>query len=144
MNAKSSKERPYIVKVLVILNIFVVLFSILLIAAFTSLFSTVGLGLMPISVIGIWSIYYILMAYGLWNGKSWAWSLTMFFSILSLLGLIVLPIQATLNLTKALTESIDIIFAVAVIYGLTRPQVKTFFGKEKYSLLDWYLGRKKT
>lgn len=157
-----AKERPLIVKILVILNIFSVLFSFALLAAFSSSSSSFTLILVG-PIVGLVGIYYIAISYGLWKGKSWAWSLTMFFSILSLLGLIVYPIRAIIDLInqyelgrwggsglspsigpiEILAASINVIFTVAIIYALTRPRVKAFFGKQKYSLVDWFLGRKK-
>jgi hypothetical protein len=60
-----------------------------------------------------------LLAYGLWTGKGWAWTLTLIFSIIGiLLGLVSLP-----------TGIITILINVLILYYLTRPHVKAFFGK---------------
>jgi hypothetical protein len=60
-----------------------------------------------------------LLAYGLWTGKGWAWTLTFIFSIIGiLLGLISLP-----------SGIISILINVLILYYLTRPHVKAFFGK---------------
>ncbi len=60
-----------------------------------------------------------LLAYGLWTGKGWAWTLTFVFSIIGiLLGLISLP-----------SGIITILINALILYYLTRPHVKAFFGK---------------
>ncbi|MEM2928510.1 MAG: hypothetical protein QXP60_06065 [Nitrososphaerota archaeon] len=60
-----------------------------------------------------------LLAYGLWTGKGWAWTLTLIFSIIGiLLGLVSLPVGI-----------ITILINVVILYYLTRPHVKAFFGK---------------
>lgn len=60
-----------------------------------------------------------LLAYGLWTGKGWAWTLTFIFSIIGiLLGLVSLP-----------AVIITILINVVILYYLTRPHVKAFFGK---------------
>jgi hypothetical protein len=60
-----------------------------------------------------------LLAYGLWTGKGWAWTLTFIFSIIGmLLGLVSLPFGI-----------IIILIDVLILYYLTRPHVKAFFGK---------------
>ncbi|MEM3406109.1 MAG: hypothetical protein QXY18_01695 [Nitrososphaerota archaeon] len=60
-----------------------------------------------------------LLAYGLWTGKGWAWTLTFIFSIIGiLLGLVSLP-----------AGIITILINIVILYYLTRPHVKAFFGK---------------
>jgi hypothetical protein len=59
------------------------------------------------------------IAYGLLKGNSWVWILCSVFAIIGIvLGLILLPIGI-----------IPIIFDTIIIYYLTRPHVKEFFGK---------------
>jgi uncharacterized membrane protein HdeD (DUF308 family) len=68
-------------------------------------------------------IAYLVMAYGLWNGRGWAWTITL---ILSVIGIIVAI--ATI-VTQNYTAVINIIIHGVVIYYLYRPNVKAFFGK---------------
>jgi uncharacterized membrane protein HdeD (DUF308 family) len=68
-------------------------------------------------------IAYLVMAYGLWNGRGWAWTITL---ILSVIGIIVAI--ATI-VTQNYTAVINVIIHGVVIYYLYRPNVKAFFGK---------------
>jgi uncharacterized membrane protein (DUF2068 family) len=90
-----------------------------------------GLVSILIPVIGIFigsglfilGLAYFLMAYGLWNGKSWAWTLTL---ILSGIGIIV-------GIGSIVVGNIGSIFHIIInaiiIYYLYRPNVKAFFDK---------------
>jgi hypothetical protein len=91
-----------------------------------------GLGtLIVIPLIGIFigsglfilGLAYFLMAYGLWKGRSWAWTLTL---ILSGIGIIV-------GIGSIIVGNIGSIFHIiinaVVIYYLYRPNVKSFFNK---------------
>ena len=67
-------------------------------------------------IIGIISF---AVAYGYMNGLGWAWTLGLIIAVLALiLGLISLP-----------SGVISILLEVLIIYYLTRPHVKRFFGK---------------
>ncbi|MFZ0556094.1 MAG: DUF2127 domain-containing protein [Nitrososphaeraceae archaeon] len=90
-----------------------------------------GLGTLLIPLIGIFigsglfilGLAYFLMAYGLWNGKSWAWTLTL---ILSGIGIIV---GIGSIVVGNLGSIFHIIINVIIIYYLYRPNVKAFFDK---------------
>lgn len=70
------------------------------------------------AVAAIIGILYFIDAYGLWNGKSWAWWLTIILSVIGIIGgLISLP-----------SGIISIIINILIIYYFTRPHVKEFFG----------------
>ena len=58
-----------------------------------------------------------IFAWGIWNGKGWAWTLTLIFTILGLIGALI-----SFNIISLLID-------VIILYYLTRPQVKAFFGK---------------
>lgn len=59
------------------------------------------------------------IAWGFWIGASWSWSLAISLSILGIiLGLLTLP-----------AGIITILINIAVICYLTRPHVKSYFGK---------------
>jgi Predicted membrane protein (DUF2127) len=91
-----------------------------------------GLGtLILIPLIGIFigsglfilGLAYFLMAYGLWKGKGWAWTLTL---ILSGIGIIVgIGSIVVGNLGSIFHTIINAI----IIYYLYRPNVKAFFNK---------------
>jgi len=60
-----------------------------------------------------------LIAYGLWTGQGWAWTLCLILSIISL-------ILSILSLPGGI---IGLIIDILILYYLTRPHVKAFFGK---------------
>lgn len=70
----------------------------------------------------------LLLAYGLWGGRSWAWTVTL---VLSTIGLVLW----LSNIFEIITISpstfwgsiINIVIYLAIIFYLTRPQVKAFF-----------------
>lgn len=58
------------------------------------------------------------VTYGYWNGFSWAWTLGLVITILALF------------ISLVSTNWVGIIIEGLIIYYLTRPHVKRFFGKE--------------
>jgi uncharacterized membrane protein HdeD (DUF308 family) len=79
----------------------------------------VGIGIVLIAL----GIAYLVMAYGLWSGKGWAWTITL---ILSVIGIIVAIVSIAAGNVGAI---LSIIIHAVVIYYLYRPNVKAFFGK---------------
>jgi len=79
----------------------------------------IGIGFILLAL----GIAYIVMAYGLWNGRGWAWTITL---ILSVIGIIVALVSIAAGNVAAIA---NIIIHGIVIYYLYRPNVKTFFGK---------------
>ena len=77
----------------------------------------VGIGLV---VLGI---AYLVMAYGLWRGKRWAWTITM---VLSFIGI---ALGAVSIVTGNIAAIFNLIINAIVLYYLYRPHVKVFFGK---------------
>lgn len=69
----------------------------------------------------IFGMVTFILAYGLWNGRSWAWIWTLIFSIV---GLIISIIGITVGV-----GIIGIVIYAIIIYYLTRARVKAFFGK---------------
>jgi hypothetical protein len=75
-------------------------------------------------VMVILALMNFIIAYGYWNGLSWSWTLGLIFAVLGiLLGLITLP-----------GGLLRVILDAVIIYYLTRPYVKAFFGKEPFSI----------
>jgi hypothetical protein len=69
-------------------------------------------------------ILYLAVGIGFFRGDGWAW----------ILGIIVSIIALVRNVIEAVTTSVifalpGIIFALIIIYYLTRPHVKAYFGK---------------
>ena len=70
----------------------------------------------------------LLLAYGLWMGKSWAWIVTL---VLALIGIVfwlsnILEI-ITIAPSTVWGSIVNIVLYIVLIFYLTRPQVKAFF-----------------
>jgi uncharacterized membrane protein HdeD (DUF308 family) len=112
---ESQKHRPLGVTIVAILT-----------AIGGLIFLSSGLGLLIIGfgfLLLVLGIAYLVMAYGLWNGRGWAWTITL---ILSMIGIIVAIATIVAGNVSAV---INIIIHAVVIYYLYRPNVKAYFGK---------------
>lgn len=83
-------------------------------------------------------IIQLVLAYGVWNGKGWAWSLLVFSSKAGIMmGFLFFTLGIFLPISRSFFDLIDthyIYLATAIIsalifYYITRPHVKAFFGK---------------
>ncbi len=125
-----SLERPLGVVILVILQ---VIGGIFWLGASASAFVGAGMAAMVpvfgwlaggvLVILGLIALFLGLLsffvAYGLWNGRAWAWTLAILFSLLGIImGILSLP-----------GGILNILIGIVVIYYLTRPHVKAFFGK---------------
>jgi hypothetical protein len=81
------------------------------------------LGIIIGGVLVMIGIAYFVMAYGLWNGRRWAWKLTL---ILSGIGIIVGIGSIVVGNVGSLFHTI--INAIVIFY-LYRPNVKDYFGR---------------
>jgi lysylphosphatidylglycerol synthetase-like protein (DUF2156 family) len=113
---ESQKHRPLGVTVIAILTIIGGI-AFLGIGAVLFVF---GIGVALIAL----GIAYFVMAYGLWRGERWAWTITL---ILSVIGIIL-----AIGNVGAI---IHIIINAVVIYYLYRPSVKAYFGKVQPSAI---------
>jgi len=135
-----ATERPFGVTVLAILEIISALFSL---GAGALMLMAVGFigaiieempggywgagfsGLVAGMLIAIGVVMVILglislfIAYGLWTDKGWAWTLCLVFSIIGLI----------LSILSIPSGIISLIINILILYYLTRPHVKAFFGK---------------
>jgi hypothetical protein len=110
-----QKQRPLGVTIIAILAI---IGGIALLSSGAVLI-VIGVGFVLILL----GIAYFVMAYGLWKGKRWAWTITLIISVISI-------ISGIFSITTRHYEVIiDIIINAVVIYYLYRPNVKAFFGK---------------
>jgi uncharacterized membrane protein (DUF2068 family) len=123
MHVESQKQRPLAVTIIAILMIIVVI-------AYLTIGTTVvlsGIGVAHIDLL-IWAmalvIPYVVMAYGLWKGKRWAWTVTLILSVIQ----IILSV-ASIAVGSGRGVVIAIIVNALIIYYLYRPNVKEFFGK---------------
>lgn len=69
-------------------------------------------------------IPYLVVAYGVWKGRAWAWTSTL---ILSVIGIILAIVQIVIGNYQG--GAINVIINGMDIYYLYRPNVKAFFGK---------------
>ena len=75
------------------------------------------------AVLIILRLLYLVLAYGLWTGKGWAWWISLLLAGLGVLG-------SLLSLLRGgLIAIITLLLDILIIYYLTRPNVKTFFGE---------------
>ena len=79
-------------------------------------------GLMGL-VFMIFGIIAFVLAYGLFTGKEWAWLWSLIFAVI---GIILALFEAMSSLGSGI---LPIIIYLVIIYYLTRPHVKAFFGK---------------
>jgi hypothetical protein len=108
---------------LVAAGLFLVLAAVSL--SWLGLLAGLGMGGIGLSLLSLGSLIAaavsIVLAYGLWRGSGWAWTWTLIFSIVGLIGSII-----------ALTAGIGIVgvatYAI-LIYYLTRGRVKAFYRK---------------
>ena len=132
-NPTHNTQRPTGVTIIAILDVlgglfFCVIGGLLLLAA--ALLGNVISEYLPAYITGgvigaiggfmmIIGVINFVIAYGFWNGRGWAWTLGAIFSVLSIIiGIISLPGGIP-----------GIIIYAIVLYYLTRPYVKRFFGK---------------
>ena len=112
---ESQKHRPLGVSIVAILTaiggiVFLTSGSVLLI---------IGIGIIFLAI----GIAFLVVAYGLWRGKRWAWTVTL---ILSVIGILLAIASLAVGNMGAI---VSIIIHGVVIYYLYRPNVKAFFGK---------------
>jgi uncharacterized membrane protein HdeD (DUF308 family) len=112
---ESHKNRPLGVTIIAVLTaiggiIFLASGAVLLL---------IGIGIIFLAL----GVAYLVMAYGLWTGKRWAWTITL---ILSGIGIILAIISIAAGNIGSI---VSIIIHAVVIYYLYRPSVKVYFGK---------------
>ena len=76
----------------------------------------------------IFAIVCFGLGYGYMKGIGLAWTLGIIFAVLSIIGEIINPIIDR-SLDTLIGSIIGIIIPLIIIYYLTRPQIKEFFGK---------------
>ena len=103
-------------------------------------------GLLSAGIGSVWleiGIGYVIMSYGLFKSKGWAWTITIILSIISIAisiifgitgGVLSLSNVNTMDGSNSLLSGIivtiiGIAIDVVIIYYLCRPNVKAFFGK---------------
>jgi hypothetical protein len=112
---ESQKHRPLGITIIAILAVL----SGLAWLANGAIFLIVGIGIAYLAI----GIACFFVAYGIWIGRDWAWTITLIVSVIGIiLGISSLAIGNVGSIVNV------IIFAV-IIYYLYRPNVKAYFGK---------------
>jgi uncharacterized membrane protein HdeD (DUF308 family) len=117
---EKQQNRPLGVTIIAILMIIV---GILSIAGGAILFLLGGFVLVAVGIASI------VVAYGLWKAKRWAWTITL---ILSAIGVISGITYLALGKFQGIG---NVIINGVIIYYLFRPNVKAFFGKMQPSAI---------
>ena len=130
--ASRSTERPTGIAILAVLQALGGLASLaggilgLIGAAFLGGFYPQGVPGFVSGFVGIFGVFMIILAivnfvvvYGFWTGQGWSWTI----------GIIVAGISIITSLSSLPSSLFGLIINVAIIYYLTRPYVKKFFGK---------------
>jgi hypothetical protein len=121
---EKQQNRPLGVTIIAVLMIIAGIVSLV----FGSIFFLFG-GFVLVAV-GIASI---VMAYGLWEGKRWAWIITLILSVIGVIsGIASIAIG---NVGGIVSAIIRVIIYGVIIYYLYRPNVKAFFGKMQASAI---------
>ena len=131
----SSVKRPFGVTLLAVLHViqavvvFLIGVALVAVGEFVSrrLFGVPHLLREILWVIGgvliIFGLLYLVLAYGLWTGKGWAWLISLILAGLGVLG-------SLLSLLRGgVVAIITLLLDVLIIYYLIRPNVKAFFGR---------------
>lgn len=99
-------------------------------------------GVMSLNIVSIIpSLLNLAIAYGLWKGMSWSWWLTLIFSILGIIAGVLILACSSLILALmpkaialiagsviAVMGILTIVLNAVIVYYITRPHVKDFFG----------------
>lgn len=79
-----------------------------------------GLGIVGGGIFILFGLVVLVVAWGLWTGEGWAWTVALIFAIVGLiLSIISLP-----------AGILGLIINGLILYYLTRPGVKKYFGKQ--------------
>jgi uncharacterized membrane protein (DUF2068 family) len=84
----------------------------------TGLLSVLG------GVLFVIALLALLLAYGLWVGKGWAWTFSFILAILGILFSVVILI-----LRAGVGSAVTLILDLIIVYYLMQPNVKAFFNK---------------
>lgn len=112
---ESQKHRPLGVTIIAILTI---IGGIIFLASGLVLL-IIGIGIILLAL----GIAFLVMAYGLWKGKRWAWTITL---ILSAIGIILALVSIAFGNVGSI---LSVFIHGIVIYYLYKPNVKAYFGK---------------
>ena len=130
-----QKQRPRGVTIIAILIVIASIATLLVGIGSVAIGPLIGISLAFIAF-GVISlaigVAYLVMGYGLWNGKGWAWTIS---TIVLIIGIIVdiISLPRTIATGYSKTGSslsgviVSIVISAFILYYLYRPHVKAYF-----------------
>ncbi|NAL77521.1 hypothetical protein [Nitrososphaera sp. AFS] len=130
-----TKSRPLGVTIIAILIVIAGILTLLVGIGSIAIGPLTALGLVFVAagvVSLIIGIAYLVMGYGLWKGKGWAWTISMIVLIIGIIiKLISLP-RAVASGSNFSEDIVSIAISAFILYYLYRPHVKAYFGKTTF------------
>jgi lysylphosphatidylglycerol synthetase-like protein (DUF2156 family) len=130
-----TKSRPLGVTIIAILIVIAGILTLLVGIGSIAIGPLTALGLVFVAagvVSLIIGIAYLVMGYGLWKGKGWAWTISMIVLIIGIIiKLISLP-RAVASGSNFSEDIVSIAISAFILYYLYRPHVKAYFGKTAF------------
>lgn len=130
-----TKSRPLGVTIIAILIVIAGILTLLVGIGSIAIgpLTTLGLVFVAAGVVSlIIGIAYLVMGYGLWKGKGWAWTISMIVLIIGIIiKLISLP-RAVASGSNFSEDIVSIAISAFILYYLYRPHVKAYFGKTTF------------
>jgi hypothetical protein len=123
-----KKSRPFGVTIIAILIIIAGVISLLIGIGSVAIGPLIGLVFVVTGAISLaLGVAYLVMAYGLWKGKGWAWTIS---TIVLFIGIVIDIISLPRRSAGDIVSSIvSIAINAVILYYLFRPHVKAYFGK---------------
>ncbi|HYT02956.1 MAG TPA: hypothetical protein VEL70_08590 [Candidatus Acidoferrum sp.] len=123
-----KQSRPFGVTIIAILIIIAGVISLLIGIGSVAIGPLIGLVFVVTGAISLaLGVAYLVMAFGLWKGKGWAWTIS---TIVLFIGIVIDMISLPRRSAGDIVSSIvSIAINAVILYYLFRPHVKAYFGK---------------
>jgi len=123
-----KQSRPFGVTIIAILIIIAGVISLLIGIGSVAIGPLIGLVFVVTGAISLaLGVAYLVMAFGLWKGKGWAWTIS---TIVLFIGIVIDMISLPRRSVGDIVSSIvSIAINAVILYYLFRPHVKAYFGK---------------
>ncbi len=123
-----KQSRPFGVTIIAILIIIAGVVSLLIGIGSVAIGPLIGLVFVVTGAISLaLGVAYLVMAFGLWKGKGWAWTIS---TIVLFIGIVIDMISLPRRSAGDIVSSIvSIAINAVILYYLFRPHVKAYFGK---------------